>query len=121
QVAIASFEPHQQTLLQLYYQKQLTQKEIAQQLGIKQYQVSRQLSRVRQQLLLIVAEWSQDTLHISVESAVLATISEVLHEWLQHTYLAASPITTHSLSDQPADQDHMPMDRADTQQSEALT
>ncbi|MEL6939205.1 MAG: sigma-70 family RNA polymerase sigma factor [Cyanobacteria bacterium J06598_1] len=121
QAAIASFEPHQQTLLQLYYQKQLTQKEIAQQLGIKQYQVSRQLSRVRQQLLLIVAKWSQDTLHISVESAVLATISEVLHEWLQHTYLAAPPITTHSLSDQPADQDHMPMDRADTQQSEALT
>ncbi|MEL7330198.1 MAG: sigma-70 family RNA polymerase sigma factor [Cyanobacteria bacterium J06559_1] len=102
QDAIAQIEPPQQALLQLYYQQQLTQKEIAHQLGIKQYQVSRQLSRVRQQLLLSVVHWSKDTLHISIESAVLANISEAIHEWLQHAYSdkvspevpSASPSTT---------------------------
>ncbi|MEL7142043.1 MAG: sigma-70 family RNA polymerase sigma factor [Cyanobacteria bacterium J06643_4] len=95
QDAITQIETPQQALLQLYYQQQLTQKEIAHQLGIKQYQVSRQLSRVRQQLLLSVVHWSKDTLHISIESAVLANISEAIHEWLQHAYLLeTSPETS---------------------------
>ncbi|MEL6353481.1 MAG: sigma-70 family RNA polymerase sigma factor [Cyanobacteria bacterium J06627_28] len=95
QDAITQIETPQQALLQLYYQQQLTQKEIAHQLGIKQYQVSRQLSRVRQQLLLSVVHWSKDTLHISIESAVLANISEAIHEWLQHAYLPeTSPETS---------------------------
>lgn len=86
ETAIAALDPPSQKLLQLYYQQTLTQKEIADQLAIKQYQVSRQLSRLRQQLLLAVAQWSQETLHISMESTVLAHVSEVIHEWLQRHY-----------------------------------
>ena len=39
------------TLLQIYYCQDLTQEQIATQLGIKQYQVSRQLGRIRRSLL----------------------------------------------------------------------
>lgn len=84
--AITQLDPSMQTLLRLYYEQDLTQKDIANQLQIKQYQVSRKLSRVRQQLLNRVAKWSQETLHISIDSAVLANVSEVIHEWLQRHY-----------------------------------
>ena len=78
----------------LLAQKNLTQSEIASQLQIKQYQVSRQLSRVRQQLLRSVAQWSQESLHISIDSAVLANVSAVIHEWLQSHY-APKAVPTH--------------------------
>jgi len=89
--AITRLDPAMQTLLQLYYQQQLTQKDIANQLQIKQYQVSRNLSRVRRQLLLDVAKWSQEALHISIDSTVLANMSEVIHEWLQRHYASKDP------------------------------
>ena len=84
--AIAQFPPADQTLLRLYYQENCTQTAIAEELQIQQYQVSRQLSRVRQRLLSTVARWSQETLHIAVNSAVLKGMSDVIHEWLQRHY-----------------------------------
>ncbi|MEM9807834.1 MAG: sigma-70 family RNA polymerase sigma factor, partial [Cyanobacteria bacterium P01_D01_bin.56] len=45
--ALVDLPTDQQTLLILYYQKKLTQSGIAKQLNIKQYQVSRQLNRIR--------------------------------------------------------------------------
>lgn len=84
--AIAQLDPPSQKLLKLYYQRDLTQKDIAQQLKIKQYQVSRKLSRVRQILLLSIAKWSQETLHISPDPTVLATVSDTIHEWLTQHY-----------------------------------
>jgi RNA polymerase sigma factor (sigma-70 family) len=75
-----------QELLSLYYQKGYTQAEIAEQLQIKQYQVSRKLHRIRRRLLLSVVTWSQETLHIPPESTILANVSEVIHEWLQRHY-----------------------------------
>jgi RNA polymerase sigma factor (sigma-70 family) len=84
--AISRLTPADQRLLRLYYQKALTQTEIAQELQIQQYQISRQLSRVRQRLLGTIARWSQETLHISVNSAVLKSMSDVIHEWLQRHY-----------------------------------
>lgn len=100
--AISALDPASQTLLQLYYRKALTQKDIALQLQLKQYQVSRKLSRVRQQLLLQVANWSQETLHISLDSTVIAQVSEVIHEWLQNHYqpdpLPDQPESSHELS-----------------------
>ncbi len=84
--AIATLPPADQTLLQLYYREALTQMAIAQELQIKQYQVSRQLSRVRRTLLMTLAQWSQETLHISINSAVLASMSDTIHEWLQQHY-----------------------------------
>lgn len=95
--AIAELDPSLQTLLLLYYQQNLTQKEIASELQIKQYQVSRQLSRIRQQLLRNVAKWCQETLHTSIDSAVLANVSEVIHEWLQSHY-APNAVTEHAPS-----------------------
>ncbi|MEM9165078.1 MAG: sigma-70 family RNA polymerase sigma factor, partial [Cyanobacteria bacterium P01_F01_bin.4] len=89
--AIADLDPPAQHLLRLYYQQSLTQKDIAEQLHIKQYQVSRQLSRARQQLLLRVAHWSQETLHISIDSTVLASVNTVIHEWLEHHYPLETP------------------------------
>lgn len=86
ETAIAALEISKQQLLQLYYQQNLTQTDIAQQLDMQQYQVSRQLSRLRQQLLLSVISWSQKTLHTPPESNVLANVSQVIHEWLQYHY-----------------------------------
>lgn len=84
--AIAALAPADQTLLRLYYREGLTQAAIAQQLQIQQYQVSRRLRRVRQQLLTEVAQWSQKTLHIALDSTVLASMSDAIHEWLQRHY-----------------------------------
>lgn len=89
--AILSFEPLERSLLQYYYQDQLTQKDIATQLQMKQYQVSRRLSRLRQSLLMAVAQWSQESLHISLDSTVLANMSEIVHEWLHHYYYPTEP------------------------------
>lgn len=86
---IANLNPADQFLLRLYYQETQTQSVIAQQLHIKQYQVSRQLSRIRQRLLINVARWSQEALHISLNSTVLASMSAVIHEWLQQHYQSA--------------------------------
>lgn len=84
--AITSLDLPSQRLLRFYYQENLTQKEIANQLEIKQYQVSRRLNWVRKQLLLNVAEWGQNTLHIPIKSTVLVGVNEVIHEWLQRHY-----------------------------------
>ncbi len=84
--AIAALAPTDQTLLRVYYRDQLTQTAIAQQLQIQQYQVSRRLSRVRQQLLIDVAQWSHKTLHIALDSTVLVSMSDAIHEWLQRHY-----------------------------------
>ncbi|MEO1619892.1 MAG: sigma-70 family RNA polymerase sigma factor [Cyanobacteria bacterium J06632_3] len=83
---IAALDAPSQKLLALYYQQSLTQKEIATQLNIKQYQVSRKLSRIRQLLLLAVAKWTQENLHTSINSDVLANVNEAIQEWLQQHY-----------------------------------
>lgn len=84
--ALIDLDTSNQKLLILYYQKNYTQTEIAEQLQIKQYQVSRKLHRIRRQLLLSIISWSQETLHIPQESAILANVSDVIHEWLQVYY-----------------------------------
>lgn len=86
QQKLSNLSADNQTLLALYYKQKLTQSDIASQLDIRQYQVSRKLSRIRQQLLLSVITWSQEALHIPPETAVLANVSEVIHEWLQRHY-----------------------------------
>jgi RNA polymerase sigma factor (sigma-70 family) len=88
--AIAALTPADQTLLRLYYREELTQAAIAQQLQIQQYQVSRRLSRVRQQLLVKVAQWSQEILHIALDSTILASMSDAIHGWLQRHYSEGS-------------------------------
>lgn len=84
--ALAALAPESQQLLELYYAEQLPQKEIAQRLGIKQYTVSRRLTRVRESLLQTLAQWSQEALHVSLTSDVLKATSAVLEEWLVGYY-----------------------------------
>ncbi len=84
--AIAQLDSKQQTLLDYYYRQGYTQKEIAKALEVKQYNVSRQLNRIRKTLLQKLAQWSQETLHISVTSDLLKNMSGVLDEWLTSHY-----------------------------------
>ncbi|MBV6628198.1 MAG: sigma-70 family RNA polymerase sigma factor [Rivularia sp. (in: Bacteria)] len=84
--AIAALDSKSQQLLQVYYSQQFTQTEIAKQLEIKQYKVSRLLSSIRKSLLQTLTQWSQNTLHISPTSVVIASINISLEEWLKFHY-----------------------------------
>jgi RNA polymerase sigma factor (sigma-70 family) len=81
--ALTKLEPSLRELIQLYYQQGLTQQEIAQKLGIQQYNVSRKLAKTRESLLLVLTRWIQENLHISVTSYVVKDMSTLLEEWLQ--------------------------------------
>lgn len=81
--ALEKLDPQVQTLLQLYYTQKLTQQQIAAQLELKQYTVSRRLSSAKEKLLLALAKWSQETLHISLTSPAVRDMSLLLEEWLQ--------------------------------------
>ncbi|MEH2290865.1 sigma-70 family RNA polymerase sigma factor [Nostoc sp.] len=84
--AIAALDAESQKVLQSYYVQQLTQQEIAAQLEIKQYTVSRRLSSIKKSLLLTLTQWSQNTLHISLKSDVVDAINASLEEWLKVQY-----------------------------------
>lgn len=84
--ALKTLDSQERQLLELYYARQLTQTEMAKELGTKQYNVSRKLSRARQLLLKSLARWSQTNLHISLSSDVLKGISALLEEWLTGYY-----------------------------------
>ena len=89
--ALGQLDVQKQQLLQLYYAKGLTQQQIAQQIDLKQYTVSRRLSQAREALLRALAKWSQTTLHISPDSNVIRYISTTLEEWLQGYYDRPDP------------------------------
>jgi RNA polymerase sigma factor (sigma-70 family) len=93
--AIAKLEPQAQKIIQLYYGQGLTQQQIAQELEIKQYTVSRRLTKSRETMLVALASWSQETLHITLTSEVLNSISTVLEEWLK-VYFSHPPSLTES-------------------------
>ncbi|MBW4443768.1 MAG: sigma-70 family RNA polymerase sigma factor [Plectolyngbya sp. WJT66-NPBG17] len=84
--ALESLDPKIQQLLVLYCRDGLTQQQIAKQLEMKQYTVSRRLSSAKETLLLALARWSRDKLHISLTSPALKDMSVVLEEWLQIYY-----------------------------------
>jgi RNA polymerase sigma factor (sigma-70 family) len=87
--AIQQLDSDAQQLLQLYYLQELTQQQIAKQLNIQQYSVSRQLTRVKRSLQRSLVEWSQETLHISPNLDVLESMSTALEEWLKVHYSRA--------------------------------
>jgi RNA polymerase sigma factor (sigma-70 family) len=84
--AVNELDPEAQKIIQLYYSQSLTQQQIAQQLGIKQYTISRRLAKVKDLLLLKLVNWSQESLHTSLNSLVLNYISTILEEWLKAYY-----------------------------------
>jgi RNA polymerase sigma factor (sigma-70 family) len=91
--AINELDSEARQIFQLYYAEGLTQQQIAKQLEIKQYTISRRLTTARETLLIKLANWSQETLHISLNSTVLNYISTIMEEWLKSFY-------THPLNQQ---------------------
>jgi RNA polymerase sigma factor (sigma-70 family) len=91
-IALTQLDAQTQELLSLYYQQKLTQQQIAAQLDVKQYTVSRRFSRAKESLLLTLAKWSQETLHISLTSPVVKHMNVALEEWLQAHYQTASSL-----------------------------
>ncbi|MBM0740911.1 sigma-70 family RNA polymerase sigma factor [Phormidium sp. CLA17] len=84
--AIAQLETPMQEILQSYYGQQMTQQETSQLLNVPQYTISRRLASLKKTLLIALARWSQETLHISITSDVLSSMSAVLEEWLTVHY-----------------------------------
>lgn len=89
--AIQDLDQPSQSLLQLYYSQAYTQQQIAEKLEMKQYTISRRLTKLRKTLLTALATWSQDTLHISPDSDVLKAMSSSLEEWLTGHYGEPAP------------------------------
>ena len=81
--ALARLDGNAQNLLQLYYHQGLTQQQIASQLDLPQYTISRRLTKIRETLLGQLTQWSQTNLHISPTPDVIKHISIVLEIWLQ--------------------------------------
>ncbi|HEY9618332.1 MAG TPA: sigma-70 family RNA polymerase sigma factor [Microcoleaceae cyanobacterium] len=75
--------PAMRQIVEQYYREGLTQQEIATQLDVKQYTVSRRLSSAKEALLLALAQWSQEHLHTALTSPAVKAMSIVLEEWLQ--------------------------------------
>lgn len=84
--AIKQLEPSLQQLLQLYYVQGLNQQQIAKQLHVQQYTISRQLTKIKKSLQQYLIQWSRETLHISPNLDVLESISTILEEWLKVHY-----------------------------------
>ncbi len=80
--AIADLEDQMRSILHLYYAGTHTQQQMAAQLGVPQYTISRRLTKAKELLLKQLATWSQTTLHISLTPDLLQSMSIVLEEWL---------------------------------------
>ncbi|XGV98371.1 MAG: sigma-70 family RNA polymerase sigma factor [Leptolyngbya sp. BL-A-14] len=89
--AIAQLDAPLAQLIKLYYQQGLTQQQMAQQLELPQYTISRKLAKAREALLIALARWSQDTLHTLPTSTVVKAVSIYLEEWLQSHYQSSEP------------------------------
>lgn len=83
---VENLEEQAQQILELYYTQGKTQQQIAEHLQIQQYTVSRRLTRSREALLKILAQWTATHLHISLDSDLLKSINSVIEEWLQTHY-----------------------------------
>ena len=86
QTALSELNEESQQLLQLYYQEEWTQQAIAKHLQVKQYAVSRRLTRIREQLLKQLIQWGQETLHTTPTLDLMKHVSTVLDEWLAYYY-----------------------------------
>jgi RNA polymerase sigma factor (sigma-70 family) len=80
--SIAQLPPTDRTLLERYYRQDCTQQSIAQDLGLKQYQIARYLSRIRRRLLQDLVAWATNSLHIAPNSTVVDTMEDALKAWL---------------------------------------
>jgi RNA polymerase sigma factor (sigma-70 family) len=86
--AVNQLEPQAEQILKFYYTEGLTQQQIAKQLEIPQYTISRRLNKIREILLKAVFTWSKEKLHISITSDILKSMNSVIEQWLQSHYSA---------------------------------
>ena len=84
--AINELDKEGQNILKCYYQGNKKQSQIAKELGVKQYTISRRLTKCKDTLLIKLATWTKESMHISLDSSVLDYMSTVLEEWLQNYY-----------------------------------
>jgi RNA polymerase sigma factor (sigma-70 family) len=81
--AIDRLSTPEKRLLQDYYRDKMTQSDMAKKLGIQQYQVSRQLERVRRSILKKIILWVQKNLHTSPTPSVVESMGHSLDVWLK--------------------------------------
>ncbi len=84
--ALKQLNPEFQHILELYYRENLTQQSIAKRLAIKQYTISRKMTRAREFLLKALIKWSQDSLHITIDTDKIKGMSTILEEWMINYY-----------------------------------
>ncbi|MBD2771826.1 sigma-70 family RNA polymerase sigma factor [Iningainema tapete] len=83
--ALQLMDAQSQAVLKLYYQQDLTQQQIMQQLRMSQPTVSRRLVKGRESLLAALINWCQE-LNISVNPNQIKDMSIALEEWLRNHY-----------------------------------
>ncbi|MBR8836496.1 MAG: sigma-70 family RNA polymerase sigma factor [Stigonema ocellatum SAG 48.90 = DSM 106950] len=83
--ALLSLDKQSQEVLKLYYQQELTQQQIMQQLQMSQPTVSRKLVKGRESMLAALVQWCQD-LNISVNPIQIKDMSVALEEWLRNQF-----------------------------------
>ncbi len=86
QSGLAHCDAETRSILSLYYGQNFTQQQISDELGIKQYTISRRLTRSKEVLLKQLATWTRDDLHISLTPEVLQAMGSMVEDWLQTHY-----------------------------------
>ena len=81
--ALEELDEESRQIIQLYYGSELSQQQIAKKLEMKQYNISRRLSKVREVLLYKLAAYCKESLHISLNPPVIDYISILMKEWLK--------------------------------------
>ncbi|NJM20905.1 MAG: sigma-70 family RNA polymerase sigma factor [Richelia sp. RM2_1_2] len=80
---LQAWDQKSQEIFRLYYQEELTQQQIMEQLQMSQATVSRKLNRGRESLLGALVKWSQN-LNISLNPNQIKHMSNALEEWLKN-------------------------------------
>ena len=84
--SIATLSDDEQKLLRLYYSGQFTQQNIADQLSIKQYAVSRKIKRVRKKLLDQLLTWRSSQTTVTLAASDIELAAEQLELWLRNYF-----------------------------------
>jgi RNA polymerase sigma factor (sigma-70 family) len=83
--AFQTLDKQSQEVLKLYYQQELTQQQIMQQLHLSQPTVSRKLVKSRESMLTALVKWCQG-MNISVNPVQIKDMSVALEEWLRNQF-----------------------------------
>ena len=82
----SKLQPECQKLIQLCYGLEISQTEMTEIFGLKQYQISRKIKRSEQKLLMALVKWSQANLGITPNKGIICEKNQPLKEWLRHYF-----------------------------------